>query len=109
LIAADLLLRPNAEIGEQVVHAEGPRRYSANDVAAALSQLLGRTITAQASPRSQWQKGLERAVSPGIAKLLVETYDAHNNGGLIDVEPHREVRRGNTGLIDALRPFVAHR
>ncbi|MGH6624600.1 MAG: NAD(P)H-binding protein, partial [Burkholderiaceae bacterium] len=46
LIAADLLRHPNAGADLQVVHAEGPRRYSANDVAAALSQLLGRTVTA---------------------------------------------------------------
>ena len=107
LISADLLLRPRTEFAEQIVHAEGPRRYCANDVAAALSQLLGRTITAQALPRSQWQNGLERALSPSVARLIVDLYDAHNKGGLIDVEPNGEVLRGTTELIDALRPIVA--
>ncbi|VFR32020.1 hypothetical protein ANK1_4058 [plant metagenome] len=108
LIAADLLLQPHAGNELRVVHAEGPRRYSAVDVAAALSQLLGRTVTALPLPRSQWQESLERVLSASAATLLVEVYDAHNQGGLIDVEPDNgEVRRGTTELIEALRPLVA--
>jgi uncharacterized protein YbjT (DUF2867 family) len=108
LIAADLLLRPTAATNEQIVHAEGPRRYSAADVAAALSQLLGRSVTAQALPRSQWQQSLERVLSASAARLLVKVYDAHDKGGLIDVEPNNgEIRYGTTELIDALRPLVA--
>jgi NAD(P)H dehydrogenase (quinone) len=107
LMAADLLLRPGAEASEQIVHAEGPCRYSATDVAAALSQLLGRTVLAQALPRTLWQESLEQVLSASAAKLLVELYDAHNQGGLIDIEPNKgEVRYGTTKLIDALRPFV---
>lgn len=107
VIAADLLLRPSAGANEEVIHAEGPRRYSATDVAAALSQLLGRTVTAQALPRAQWQESLERVLSASAANLLVELYDAHNKGRLIDVEPNKgEVRYGATSLIDALRPLV---
>ena len=106
LIAADLLLCANAGTEEQIVHAEGPRRYSAVDVAAALSQLLGRDVTAQAVPRSQWLDSLGRVVSASTARLLAELYDAHNTGGLIDVEPQGEIRYGTTELIDALRPLV---
>lgn len=106
LTAADLLLRPRVGIDEQIVHVEGPRRYSAADVAATMSQLLGRIITAQVLPRLHWQASLERALSASTAKLLVEVYDAHNRGGLIDVEPNGEVRYRHTELIDALRPFV---
>ncbi|MCV9961890.1 NAD(P)H-binding protein [Pararhizobium sp. BT-229] len=106
LIAADLLLHPNAGTDLQVVHAEGARRYSANDVAAALSQLLGRTVTPQAVPQSQRQDSFERVLSESAAKLLVDLYDAHNKGGLVDVEPNGDVRYGATSLIDALRPLV---
>ena len=105
-MAADLLRRPVAETSEQIVHIEGPRRYSASDVAVALSQLLGRTIAAQAVPRGAWQEALERALSASTARLLVDLYDAHNKGGLIDVEPGGEVRYGTTGLVEALQPFV---
>ncbi len=107
LMAADLLLRPSVGSDVQIVHAEGPRRYSAADVAAVLSQLRGRTITAQALPRAQWQESLERVVSASTTKLLINLCDAHNTGGLIDVEPGMgEVRHGTTTLIDALRPLV---
>ncbi|WP_439615440.1 NAD(P)H-binding protein [Shinella sp.] len=106
LMAADLLLGPNVGTDVQIVHAEGPRRYSAADVAAVLSQLRGRTITAQALPRAQWLESLKRVVSASTTKLLIDLYDAHNKGGLIDVEPDGEVRYGATTLIDALRPLV---
>lgn len=106
LISADLLLHPNVGTDLQVVHAEGARRYSANDVAVALSQLLGRIATAQSVPRSQWQGSFERFLSESAAKLLVDLYDAHNKGGLVDVEPNGEVRYGTTSLIDALRPLL---
>lgn len=106
-IAADLLRDASTGTVEQVVHVEGLRRYSANDVAAALSQLLGRSVTAQALPRSQWQESLEQRLSASAAKLVVDVYDAHNRGGLIDVEPNMGgVRHGTTELIDALRSFV---
>jgi NAD(P)H dehydrogenase (quinone) len=105
LIAADLLRRPQAAL-EQIVHAEGPRRHAATDVAAALSQLLGRRITALPVPRSQWLETLGRVVSASTARLLADLYDAHGRG-LIDVEAGRgEVRHGSTALIEALRPFV---
>lgn len=109
LIAADLLLHPNVWADLEVVHAEGPRRYSTNDVAAALSELLGRTVAAEAVPRSQWQENFERLLSESATKLLVDLYDAHNKGGLIDVESDGKVRFGATELIEALRPFVPPR
>ena len=79
-------------------------------MAVALSQLLGRTITAQALPRSQWRESLGRVMSASAADLLTDLYEVHSRGGLIDVEPNaRDVRRGSTELIDALRPVVAVR
>ena len=107
VLAADLLLQPVAAAREQIVHAEGPRRYSANDVAAALSNLLGRTVTAQALPRSQWQKNLERTMSASAARLLINFFDAANQGGIVDVDPYNgEVRSGTTELMEALRPLA---
>ncbi|WP_281851264.1 NAD(P)H-binding protein [Dyella sp. GSA-30] len=107
LIAAGLLMRPASERNLEIVHAEGPRRYSAQDVAAALSELVGRTITAQAVPRSQWKEAFERGVSASTADLLIRTNDAQNKGGLVDVESDAsEVCYGTTALIDALRPLL---
>lgn len=109
-IAAELLLRRGVATDEQIVHAEGPRRYAATDVAAALGQLLGRTVSAQAIPRALWMEKLGRIVSESTARLLVGIYDAHDRGALIDVEPDQgEVRYGTTGLLEALSPLVPQR
>lgn len=107
LIAADLLLRPAGEQNPEIIHAEGPRRYSAVDVATALSELSGRTIDVKAVARSQWKEAFEQGMSASLAELLIKANDAQNKGGLVDIEPHAgEVRYGSTKLIDALRPLV---
>lgn len=106
VIAAELLLRPASEKDLEIVHAEGPRRYSANDVATALSELLGRTIYVEAIPRSQWDETFQRIMSASLAELLTKANDAQN-GGLVDVEPNSsDIRYGKTELIDALRALV---
>ena len=109
-IAADLWLRPATGMDVEIIHAEGPRRYSPADVATALSLLLGRKVEAQAVPRSLRQETLERAVSASAAELLFKLYDAHATGGLIEIEPDAgEVRHGTTELAGALRPLVPPR
>jgi len=106
LIAARLLMRPESERDLDVIHAEGPRRYSASDVAAALTQLSGRTIHAQAVPRSQWTKAFEQ-IPASLANLLIKANEAKNKGGLVEIEPNAdEVIYGTTELIDALRPLL---
>lgn len=93
--------------GERLVHVEGPRRYSAADVAVALTQLTGRAITAVELPESQWGDVLGVGLSASAAQLVADVYVAHNKGGLIDVECGRgELRRGQTELRDALQPLV---
>lgn len=94
-IAADLLLRPDVETNHRIVHVEGPRRYSAADVAEAFTHLLGRSVTAEAVPRGEWLATFGRVVSPSAAELLVKLYDAHNRGGLVDVERSLFNRRQN--------------
>jgi uncharacterized protein YbjT (DUF2867 family) len=107
LIAADLLLRPESGRDLEVIHAEGPRRYSASDVAAVVSQLSGRVVHARAVPRSQWRETFERTIPASLADLLIKANDAKNNGGLVEIEPNAgEVRYGSTSLIDALRPLA---
>ena len=105
LISADLLLRSDFGDGVGIIHAEGPRRYSASDVAAALSQLSGRTVHAEVVPRPDWEQAFAR-VPPSLTDLLIKANDAKNRGGLIDVEPEGEVCYGTTELIDALRPLL---
>jgi len=107
LIAARLLVRADSGNDFEVIHAEGPRRYSASDVATALTQLSGRPVHAQAVPRSEWKQAFERLMPASLADLLIKANDAKNKGGLVDVEPNSgEVIYGTTELLDALRPFV---
>ena len=104
-IAVEFLLRKPAASRVQIVHAEGPRRYSANDVAATLSKISGRQIVAQELPEQDWIPTLTRAgISQSYAKLVLDLFVAHNTGR-IDVEPGGEVRLGTTGLLEALRPL----
>ncbi len=106
LISAKLLLRPDSGNDVDVIHAEGPRRYSASDVATAVSQLSGRTVHAQAVPRPQWKEAFGR-MPASLAELLIKANEAKNKGGLVDVEPNvGEVIYGTTELIDGLRPLV---
>ncbi|KAH8749013.1 hypothetical protein F5883DRAFT_695598 [Diaporthe sp. PMI_573] len=105
-IAAGILLQAIKDKGLEVIHAEGPRCCSVDDVAAALSQLLGQKIKVEVAPRGQWKRGLEHGMSASLAKLLTKANDALNKGGLIDVEPDGEVIHGTTDLLDGLRPLL---
>ncbi|OWJ68429.1 NAD(P)H-binding protein [Inquilinus limosus] len=103
LIAADLL--DAAEAPPRIVHAEGPQRYTAMDVAAALSGPLGRPVQAVALPRGQWDQALGAGgLGDGYARLITELYDAHN-AGRIEVEGG-EIRRGTTPLAEVLAALV---
>jgi uncharacterized protein YbjT (DUF2867 family) len=110
LIAAALLSQADCGKELEVIHAEGPRRYSASDVAAALSNISGRAVQAQAVPRAHWKETLERNMPASLAELLIKANDAKNKGGLVDIEPNTgDVRYGATELIDALRPLFPSR
>ena len=106
VIAAEFLLQMPVGASPQIVHAEGPRRYSAVDVAASLSEVSGRQIVAKEIPESEWIPALTRAgAGESYANLIRELYVAHN-AGLIDVEPGGEVRLGTTGLGEAFRALL---
>jgi NAD(P)H dehydrogenase (quinone) len=105
-IAAELLLQKPAAKDPWVLHAEGPRRYSAIDVAATLSEISKRQIVAREIPETDWVKVLTRGgASESYAELVRELFVAHN-AGRIDVEPGGEVRHGTTELDEAFRALV---
>lgn len=105
-IAAELLL-DDKDAKLRIVHAEGPQRYTPNDIAAAIGLLAGRDVVARPLPETEWQTLLMRAgLSESYARLLVELYTAHN-AGRIDAESGvGEIHRGRTELVDALRPLL---
>lgn len=100
-VAAELLAAPfQSSATPRVLHVEGPRRYTAADVAAVFTRRLGHPITACELPRDDWAKALA-GLGASYAHLVAELQDVHNEG-LIDVEPGGEVRRGTTELAEAL-------
>jgi NAD(P)H dehydrogenase (quinone) len=104
-IAVELMQQKPAGSRPYIVHAEGPRRYTALDVAATLSEILGRQIVAQELPEENWIPALTRAgAGESYAELIRELFVGHN-AGLIDVAPGGEVRLGTTELREALKPF----
>jgi len=111
VVAAEILAEPGQHRGgPRIVHVEGPRRYAASDVAAAVEHLLGLPVEARALAREAWLPALlAGGLGGSYARLVTELQDAHNAGG-IDVEPGGEVRRGATELGEALslarRPVV---
>jgi NAD(P)H dehydrogenase (quinone) len=104
-VAADLLAADNGQerrSSPRVVHVEGPRRISAQDVAQALAKLVGRDVMAEAFPRDRWLAALRGGgLGERYAQLIAELQDAHN-AGLIDSEAGGEVVHGSTELADAL-------
>ena len=104
-IAVELLLQMPVEANPHIVHAEGPRRYSALDVAATLSEILGRQIVAKELPEENWIPALTRGgAGESYAELIRELFVGHN-AGLIGVEPGGEIRLGTTELREALKPL----
>ena len=101
LISADLLLSPPTDqAAPRVVYAEGPRRYTALDVAESIALATGRDVKAKELPRDEWENTLiEAGASAGAAALIAELYEAHNSGR-IEVVQGCEVRRGTTSLND---------
>lgn len=56
-------------------------RISPDDLAQAMSEVLGRPVKANAIPRDKWDASLQaQGMSPGAAKLFGEMEDAFNSG-----------------------------
>lgn len=109
LMAADLLVSGNGD-ALRVVHAEGPDRYSATDVARTLGEIAGREIIARELPRQDWVPALVGGgISASYAELVAAMFDAHN-AGRIDVEYGiGQIRRGKTDLRTALSALIENR
>jgi NAD(P)H dehydrogenase (quinone) len=105
-MSAELLLQKPNGVRPRVIHAEGPRRYSALEVAANLSEISGREVVARELPEQDWIPALTRGgISESYAELVHELFVAHN-AGRIDVEPGGEVRLGTTELTEVFRALI---
>ena len=92
--------------GKQIVEMAGPEEYSPNDVAAALSQLLGKTVTTQHAPLSAVVPTFKSfGFSDEAANLFEEMYTAFSKGAIGYEHPAKLVR-GKVTLSEALRGMV---
>ncbi len=92
--------------GTRVVELAGREDWSVEDVAAALSTLLGKPVKAVAAPVEAAEAGLAQAGLPAeMARLYAEMYRGIG-AGLVAFERPQAVYRGRTPLLEALRPLV---
>jgi NAD(P)H dehydrogenase (quinone) len=111
IVAADLLASPNRKReGAQVVHMEGPRRYSVDEVRETIEAVVGRPVEGRELAPERWVSALIRGgLSESYAQLVAGMYEAHN-AGRIDIESEfSEVRRGSTSLADAFAALLLER
>ena len=92
--------------GKQIVEMAGPEEYSPDQAAAALSQILGKTVTAQHAPLSAVVPTFKSfGFSDEAARLFEEMYTAFSKGAIGYEYPDKLVR-GMVTLGDALRTMV---
>lgn len=93
--------------GTRVLGLDGPREYSSNDLARALSARFGRKVTVAEVPVDQQQSQLEdHGASAAYATEVVALYRGIANGRVIHA-PHEPVLRGTTTLEDWVTSTVA--
>jgi uncharacterized protein YbjT (DUF2867 family) len=92
--------------GKQIVELAGPQEYSPEQAAAALSELLGKAISAQLAPLSAVVPTFKSfGFSDEAAKLFEEMYTSFSKGA-IGYEHPASIVRGTVTLNEALRGMV---
>ncbi|MGO8744862.1 MAG: NmrA family NAD(P)-binding protein [Thermoguttaceae bacterium] len=90
--------------GRQVRELRGPADLSFNDVARILSESLGRKITyARCQPQQMRAVIVSHGLSENMADIVVEMYDAIENGRLKPEQADRADNRTSTTLADFAR------
>jgi uncharacterized protein YbjT (DUF2867 family) len=88
-----------------IVELEGPRRYSADDIAAGFAAALGHEVRIQPIPRSAWET-LFRSQGMKNPMPRIRMIDGFNEGW-IDFEGGAiEHRRGTSTLNDVLKNLI---
>ena len=89
----------------RVVELEGPRRYSASDIAKAFSSVLGRPVRSETVPRDTWES-LFRSQGMKHPEPRIQMLDGFN-AGWIDFEgTPQDVLRGTTPLETVIQELV---
>jgi NAD(P)H dehydrogenase (quinone) len=94
--------------GNRVLEIAGPAYYSAQDVAAALAQALGRPITAVAVPRETWVDTMAKNGMPADRSgNYIQMLDSFNAGWIDFGVPNTEPVKGTTDLLTTVKSLVA--
>jgi uncharacterized protein YbjT (DUF2867 family) len=91
--------------GVRVIELEGPRRYSANDIAAGFSTALKHSVRAEAVPRSQWE-ALFRSQGMKNPTPRIRMIDGFNEGWIDFEHGEPNSRKGGTTLEAVLDSLV---
>ncbi|HWT70761.1 MAG TPA: NmrA family NAD(P)-binding protein, partial [Oxalicibacterium sp.] len=92
-------------VGTRVIELEGPRRYSADDIAAAFSRALGHDVAVEVPPRDGWE-ALFRAQGMQHPQARMRMLDGFNEGWIDFKREGTESRSGETTLQTVLRELV---
>jgi uncharacterized protein YbjT (DUF2867 family) len=102
--AADLLRE--SWTGQRIVELEGPRRYSANDVAAAFAEAVGHSVRMDPVPRDTWE-ALFRSQGMKHPMPRIRMIDGFNEGWIDFEGDGAEHRTGRVPLEAVLEDLVA--
>lgn len=91
--------------GSRVIELEGPRRYSANDIADGLAAVLGHPVLNEPIPRETWE-ALFRAQDIRHPEPRMQMLDGFNQGWIDFEGGVAEPRRGDVELATVLRDLV---
>jgi NAD(P)H dehydrogenase (quinone) len=111
MVAADDIARTAAELlnqtwtGVRVVELEGPRRYSANDIAAGFSSVLERPVRTEAVPHDQWET-LFRSQGMKNPMPRIRMIDGFNEGWIDFESGEANSRKERTTLEAVLRSLT---
>lgn len=93
--------------GQDLVALAGPREYSANDVAAALTQLTGKKVEAAFGPDEVVLPALTASGLPAnVAELFRELYRGVNNGRIVQEKGKVRELRGPTSIEQVLTTLL---
>jgi NAD(P)H dehydrogenase (quinone) len=93
--------------GVRIVELEGPERYSADDVAAALASALGSPVRNEIVPRASWDT-LFRSQGMKNPYPRMRMLDGFNEGWIDFESGHEGSRKGRTTLLSAIRSLVSN-
>jgi uncharacterized protein YbjT (DUF2867 family) len=103
-LAADLIRQDSSET--RIVELEGPVRISANELARAFSEVLGRPVRVEIVPRENWE-GLFRAQGMTNPLPRMRMLDGFNEGWIEFQDHGRSAVKGNTPLVEVITALVA--